>query len=576
MRYSPHPAPRSHPKRSSFWSGPSESHTPCSLVGVEIGYNVLHIVVLREHSGEETSFESYRIASYNSEAGLDNLAAVLKQSLQEAGVSPRSCAIWATPRVDRSRVYPLQIPKVATPRLQGAVFWALKREEPFDEAGTVVDFQLDEDVHSSPEGTPLSVTGVLAPREDLEEIQRAFSEAGFPVTGVTLPLFALRNVLRLTAGEPSDNPVALCHVGLVSTSVSILRNGRIVFTRNIPAGMQNLADNLVKGSQPEMETAEAMETILSLENDSGEAPRKEEILKHLRPALERLLRQLERTLQYYQNTYNTQAVQRVYLGGALVASDFLTDFVSRQIAVEVVVPDPFASPQVRAAVPAPGGRPSRRRLSAAFGLALSRPAWNPNLARTYRDREIEKRTRTINYAVFSLFLFLTLLCGLYFGWQQVTLRSLQQERDTLAQKMESLGPPLSEAVLLSDLVKVRAHQATWKTAADRHEGLALMSEIARLTPEHVSLLHFSAEMGSPIPATQVGRNRVLRVEGIVDGERASLETSLTIYVARLDQSQLIEGVEVSETQLLESEEGLHLAFVLDLETDKPIPVASKK
>jgi hypothetical protein len=56
------------------------------------------------------------------------------------------------------------------------------------------------------------------------------------------------------------------------------------------------------------------------------------------------------------------------------------------------------------------------------------------------------------------------------------------------------------------------------------------------------------------------------LKGIVNGERTSLETSLAIYIARLEQSHLFHAVEVDATELVESADELHLTFTLKLKT----------
>ena len=49
-------------------------------------------------------------------------------------------------------------------------------------------------------------------------------------------------------------------------------------------------------------------------------------------------------------------------------------------------------------------------------------------------------------------------------------------------------------------------------------------------------------------------------------KRQALETSLTIYVARLDQSPLFHAVEVDSTELVVSSGALGLAFTLEVKT----------
>ena len=111
--------------------------------------------------------------------------------------------------------------------------------------------------------------------------------------------------------------------------------------------------------------------------------------------------------------------------------------------------------------------------------------------------------------------------------------------------------------------EVRAIQDRRRAVTKRYEGIALLSEITKLTPENISLIHVSAAMGSPI---ETEAERTLILKGVVDGERTSLETSLTIYIARLDQSHLFHVVEVDSTKLVESSGELHLTFTLNVKT----------
>ncbi len=70
-------------------------------------------------------------------------------------------------------------------------------------------------------------------------------------------------------------------------------------------------------------------------------------------------------------------------------------------------------------------------------------------------------------------------------------------------------------------------------------------------------------MGNPIGITEETAG-TLTLKGVVTGERTSLETSLTIYVARLDQSPLFDTVQVDSTELIKDSSELNLTFTLIL------------
>jgi type IV pilus assembly protein PilM len=562
-----------------------------ATVGVEIGYNALYLVRLREASDGAIIFDDCRTVAFDPVLELESseFATVLKAALKEFCGSSRDVAIWAAPKQDRARLHHVQVPPMNASRLSGAVYWALKREEPFLDDETVVDFSVEGETAPAA-GSNQRVTGVLAARADIEGIQRAFSHAGFPLAGISLPLFALRNLVNLRSRTAPEAPVLLCQMGLNATSVSVLLGRRLVFSRSIPVGLRSLAETLVKELHPAPSNAQASNLVLELGRENGALPAdrpwaQEDVFLILRPALERMVRQIERTIQYYQSNYNSDPIETIFLGGEIAARGPVSEFISEQISGEVIVLDPFDTPQLQAKTARPAAPAERIAYGPAFGLALAANGASLNLARTYKDRENERRRRGIASAVFAFLVFLSLVAGGFYAWQQTQLRGLRAERDQLTRSLEALGPKLSEPVILAALQDVRALQERRKAAAKRYEGLALLSEVAAVTPENISLLRVAAEMGSPIrtePAkgkTDAAKGSSLRLEGVVTGERASLETSLAIYLARLSQSPLFQSVEVDSTELVPGAGGLHLAFALKLESEsdkKATAVEQKK
>jgi len=552
-----------------------------ATVGVEIGYNALYMIRLREAPDGVIFCDDCRTVAFDPLLELESsaFATVLKAALKEFCGSPRDVAIWAAPKLDRARLHHIQVPRVNPSRLPGAVYWALKREEPFLDEETVVDFDVEEETTPAA-GPNLRVTGVLAARADIEGIQQAFSQAGYPLAGIALPLFGLRDLVNLRSREAPEAPALLCQMGQHATSVSVLFGRRLVFTRSIPVGLRSLADTLVKELDPTPSPVQASNLVLELGRETGALPadqpwRPEDVFHVLRPGLDRMVRQIERTLQYYQSNYNTDPIETIFLGGEIAARGRLSQFISAQLSANLIVLDPFDTPQLQANTSLPAAHAERVAYGPAFGLALSGGGGTPNLARTYKDRQNERKRRRIAAAVFGFLICVTAVTGLFYGWQQTQLRTLSAERDDLARSLAASGPRLTEPVILAAMQDVLALQERRRAVAKRYEGLALLSEVTGITPEHISLLRFSADMGSPIK-TAAGTGRTLLLDGVVDGERASLETSLTIYVARLDQSRLFHGVEVDSTKLVEGEDGLHLAFTLKLETEKESKVAIAK
>lgn len=549
-------------------------------MGVEIGFSTIYMVLLSRTLEGKHRFEKCQAFEFDPNSDLESPAfvALLRTALKEFSGSAKDVAIWTAPRLGGESLHHIKIPRVNPAGLPGAVYWGLQREDPFLEEETVVDFQVEEGANL---GNHLSVTGALVERRKVGDVRQAFAHAGCPLAGIGVSLFALRNIVNLRSREKTRNPALLCQMGHQATSVSVLLDGRLVFTRNIPGGLHSLAETLVKELDPTPTYEEACELVLQLGNDQSSPDRRQQhdgAMSLLRPALERTVRQIERTVQYYQSNFDTEPLETVFLGGSIAARGQLFKYISDGLPLEVIAVDPFDTPEMQASASLPADNADRVAYGPAFGLALEAGRGGINLAHTYKDRQQEGRQRKIATAVTILLLLVTLGTALFYGSKRLELGLLNFKRDTIEKSLNELGPRLDAAVITEASEEVRAIQERRRAATKRYEAPALLSEVTRLTPENVSLLHVSAAMGSTVmvldpSAPKNNREKTaaetegsMLLKGVVRGERTTLETALTIYVARLVQSPIFQSVEVESTELVESSNELLLAFTLNVKT----------
>ncbi len=555
-----------------------------ATVGVEIGYKSIYIVQLKWSPAGGVVFEKCGTFEFDLSLDLESseFASILRKALKQFSSPSKELVVWAAPQLDRARLHHIKVPKVGPGRILGAVYWALQREDSFLEDETVVDFQIDE---SDEPKAVLDVTGAIIERGCVDSVKKAFSQAGYSLSGIGLPLLALKKLVELNRDQDSEGPVLICQLGRLSTSVSVLLEGQLVFTRNIPSGLESLADTLVKELDPKVSQKEACEIILNLGLEEGQFSSDErenhrKAFALLQPVLDRTVRQIERTIDYFQSNFDTDPITTIFLGGEIAARGQLLDFFAKQLSPEVVAVDPFDLPGLQTKSSLPGEIADRVVYGTAFGLALEGSQAGINLAHTYKARQKEGKQNKLATVASILLLLLALAAALFYNTQRLKLRDLEAEKGGLEEEFSSLGPRLTESMITKTREEVRLVGERRKAAINRYEGLALLSEITRLTPENVSLLHVSAAMGSTItfldPAaesanlklgeTSADEKGTLLLKGVVTGERTSLETSLTIYIARLDQSRLFGGIEVDSTELVQSEGKLRLTFTLNVET----------
>ena len=556
--------------------GSSRSET---IVGVEITYNTIYMVRLSKSPEGEVSFVNSYDFEFDPSLSIKSaeFVSILKAGFKNFCSSPKGIEIWASPLLDQARLHHIKIPSVSQNRLPGAVFWALQREEPFLEKETVVDFQIENKTAS---GSNLNITGVLTERAGVEELQQVFAQAGYPLTGIGLPLLAIRDLVNLRSLEHESAPELICQIGRLTTSVSVLLDKRLVFSRNISMGLQSLADTVVQELDPMPTKEEATDHILKLgvENEvlsPEEQELNEKIIRILTPVMERAARQIERTIEYYQSNFDTEPIETIFLGGMTMGRGHLFSFISAQLSCNVIAVDPFDSPELPSESSFPESHEDRIAYGPAFGLALM-AGQSINLGHTYKERQNDVRYRKIATTSSVMMMILAIATTFFYYWKRIQLKDLRAECGELEKNLSVYNPLLSEEFIMEVTKDVRSLQERRKAATKRYESIAMLSEITNVTPQQISILQISAVMDGTMTffdASSEEKSTIkksaetvgsLLMEGIVSGERTSLETSLTIYVARLEQSDLFREVEVKSTELVESSGELGLTFSLNV------------
>lgn len=563
-----------------------------NVVGVEVGYGTLYLVFLERISDEEIILKKYESVAFDPSLDLEGAAfvAFLKKTLKQFNRAHRNVEFWTMPRLDQTTIHNIKIPRVNAARLAGAVYWELQRRETFLENETVVDFHENKKPSNK---TVIELSCVLVDRSCIDRLKQTFSQAGFPLTGISVSSFSLRNLLNLRDDLVRSAPVLICQIGLKATSLSILAEGRLIFTRNISFGLQNLAETLTTELDPPPSQGAACQLILEPGKTEGLSPevvQQQELVPNLlKPILERLIRQIERTIEHFQTNFETDPVSSIFLGGEIAAKPHLFKFLAKRLSPDVFALDPFATPGFQLGEKLPQAQEEERlALGPACGLALEASQSSINLSYTSQERQTEGNLHKLAVAVTIGLIILAVCLTFIYRSKTREVQDLVSDQKKLERRLEELAPPVTEASITNESRKVAELQELRRAATRRYEGQALLSVISRETPDNIKLLNIEIVQGGPSsPPSNFDpqENRAksssdvsgLTLKGIVNGERADLETFLTIYVARLEKSLLIDQVRVAATELVSSSSGPGLTFSLQVIT-KPedLNISSKK
>lgn len=530
---------------------------PVDTVGLEIRPEaIIFARVTRDGTTGLTLREARRFPTDLPGEALPCSADHLRECARAMNLPARDTPIWGVFSSDSLRLYRLEIPATATAQLGEAVHWALRREETFDEDETLVDYVADE-----PEGSAvdkkLRVLGIMVLRREVQAFQKLLTEAGLAPAGLILPAFAQLNLHRVGLIAPTDRPTAYVHFGHQVTAIQLFDRGRIALFRTVPTGLRTLAKTLAERLDPMPGTSEAARLVLELPTPGQEARvGAAELGAVLLPSLERVARQIEWTGDYYRSQMEGGLIDRAYLGGTLAAAPTVGELLAGELNTPTARFDLTDSGplQVPTEVECTGSE-----LMQALGAALADPEQTPNLLETQQQRRHLRRARAVNLVTIGLIAAMTLVGGLVYAVQAGETAKLHREREVLSQNLQA-SPLITEANLTALLARTAAQNQRLADGIRRYHPLATLTQIHQLTPDYVRLNDVALRL-----ALEPDEAHRARVEGVVEGEAAVLETLLTLYVQALERSPLLETLKVERTELLRGEDGPRLYFVLAMQ-----------
>jgi len=497
-----------------------------------------------------------------------------------------------------SRKSPEFINKVPKNQIEKTISWAIKRETPFDDRDTSLDFEILGEI--TEENIPkLSIIAYTAPKDEVNETKILFSEIGLPLNGISITPFAVQNILNTIQIPAHEGTVACLFIGNDFSRIDIYADGKLIMTRGIRAGIKSMIEALMEKISEESQESEELyemegasatlraqgirKALFSLspdsppltENDIGFKLTEEDKFKAILLSLERVVRQVERTFEYYTATLKYDRVDRIYVSSVMNVCMPIVKYVGDQLGIESDVLDPLKFQLPGFESYAEKTRVSDRvALIPALGLALSDNEYTPNLLFRFKDKEKLANTLRITNVVFAFFILVALICGSIFFFQT---RIINQKKASIVQLEERLlqyKPRADQSIISSMVDGLKQQQRISKTYSERYLGMAVISEISSLTPANIRLINLKATLGSVAPdgeplkkdKKEAGKNEVnkLMLEGLVFGDHNTLESSLAGFIMKLQESPMFRQISIQKNSIEPFRKDDVLNFIIEI------------
>ncbi len=590
------------------------------VVGVDLGPDSLRLAKMSGPPGRRKLLAFKRVPfDPSAPPGSSGFIGFLRDRLREFCKSPAQVEIWTLISSAKAELWNINIPKVSKKQIVDAVYWSVKKEKQFDESEFILDFEVIGD--TADKGVPkLAVTVYLAPRKQVEEMTSLFAKAGYKLHGVTIAPIAIQTLFRSSWLQTKAGTYANLYVGRNWSRIDIFNKGNLVLSRGIKAGTNSMVESLMEsynmgqGRQPSTETISQSEPIISMSMDEDEplvldgigtirqganmelehakrlltgkllgGPAVEKgrpgaeldeqgVVELILPAVERLVRQIERTFEYHTTTMGNEPVEQIFFSGAICTNKLIVQYMYSQLGIESRVLDPLHpdNPSL-GKIEVPQSLVDRMEYNLVVALALSDNSYTPNLLYTFRDKERARSALAVDKAIYAVtILILAVLVGVYM-WQQNTISATRSQKNLLEQQMKAYHPPATKDSLTALAAQVSAMHMQLKKASLRYESLTLMSEISTITPDYVKLLSVDIDLGhyvEPVaavpedpkkkartpPKVQPVKDsgKVMVLSGFIQGQDIDkFESAFVSYLIRLENSQLFSMPEIHKQDIEE-------------------------
>jgi type IV pilus assembly protein PilM len=386
----------------------------------------------------------------------------------------------------------IKLPPIEAKKIPDIVRYEARQQIPFPLEQVIWDWQrLDTAVEEGGFVMDAEVALFAIKKEQVAKMMAPLTEAGIEVDVLQLAPISLANMAMFDqlpdpkTVDPEKLPpsIVLVSTGVNSTDL-VVTNGFKIWQRSMPIGGSTFTDALVKHMKLTFAKAE------HLKRNAVRAEDPKAVFQAMRPVFGEFAGELQRSLNYFTGSDRNATIGKVLLLGNAAKLRGLSDYVAKQLQLEVHKFDKFEHLAGDAVLSAPAFRENRLAFGTAYGLALQ--AANAATVRTnllpreiVRDRIVESKKPWAVGALVGLLLAAVLnFAGMYVAWTTYTPKLFAgafQQADGVKSRSQQAVAELDEVRTKRDQA-VSQQQPLVQVQERRFQTLDMLRAVETLLP----------------------------------------------------------------------------------------------
>ena len=338
------------------------------VMGLDIGSSSIRLLQLSRHGS------SYRIDHFaieplppgviveKSVQDVEAISDAIQSAVRNSGSSSRYCAVAVSGSAVFTKTISLPA-NLAEADIESQVQIEANQYIPYPLDEISLDFEV---LGPSPRNADMvDILLAASKNENVESRQDALESLGLRAKVVDVESFAIANafeLIREREGIRSTETIGIFDIGFDLSTLLILRNGRVVYTRDHPFGGNQLTEEIMRRYDMTPEQASFF-----MRGEPGPENFEDEVLE---PFMLNIVHQISRALQFYSSSAEFSNIRNIFLSGTMASIKGLADVVEQELGMKCAVADPIVGLDVAPSVAVAALNRNAPNLMVAMGLAL--------------------------------------------------------------------------------------------------------------------------------------------------------------------------------------------------------------
>ncbi|GAB2188584.1 pilus assembly protein PilM [Sessilibacter sp. MAH1] len=341
---------------------------PKPVLGLDISSTAIKLIELSRH-GNGYRVESYAVRPLPANAVVEKninevevVAEVLRTLISLSKTKIKNAAVAVAGSAVITKV--IEMPKgLSDDALETQITLEADQYIPYPLEEVALDFEVQGE--SQEHEGQMKVLLAACRREHVDLRAEVLSLAGLTAKVIDVEAYTMERAFQLISNqleEQEDQVVAIVDIGATMTTLSVLVDGKTVYTREQLFGGKQLTEEIQRRYGLSMEEAGLAKKQGGLPDDYA--------LEVLEPFKEAVVQQVTRSLQFFFSSSQYSDVDQIILAGGVATLEGMAAMIEEKLGTQTAVANPFAQMSVASRVNSAVLANDAPSLMIAVGLAL--------------------------------------------------------------------------------------------------------------------------------------------------------------------------------------------------------------